>query len=263
MTAPRLASCIYEGSVRHRRFAPREHAFEYSLYMMYFDLAELPALFEKRWLWSTERHALARWRREDHLGDPSVPLDRAVRDLVERETGSRPGGPIRLLTHPRYFGYGFNPVSFYYCFDERGESVRTIIAEINNTPWREQHSYVLDRSRDEGRDGKHRWRLAKEFHISPFMGMDMQYDWRFVDPADALDVHMENFERGERLFDSTLVLRRREITGPALARVLVRWPFITARVIVAIHWQALLLKLKRTPFHEHPKWKTRASPTPR
>ena len=255
----RLASCIYEGRVHHRRHAPTEHAFAYSMYSMYFDLAELPTLFAKRWLWSAHRFAPVRWHREDHLGDPKVPLDTAVRDLVEHETGSRPTGPIRLLTQPRYLGYGFNPVSFYYCFDEAGDTVRTVIAEINNIPWREQHCYVLDRARDEGAGHKHRWQLAKEFHISPFMSMDVSYDWRFVDPSDALTVHMENFERGARLFEATLQLRRREITGASLARALLRYPLIPLRIVVAIHWQALRLKLKKTPFYEHPKWKTQPS----
>lgn len=255
-TAKRLESCIYEGLVQHRRTAPTEHAFVNRLYLMYFDLSELSVLFAKRWLWSANGPALARWSRSDHLGDPNVPLDVAVRDLVLRETGSRPTGPIRLLTHPRYFGYGFNPVSFYYCFDESGESVRTIIAEINNTPWGEQHCYVLDRKSDDGHGAKHRWRLEKEFHISPFMSMDVHYDWRFTDPADALSVHMQSREHGEHLFDATMTLRRVEITGTSLARVLLRYPFMSARVVLAIYWQALRLELKKTPRHEHPKWKT-------
>lgn len=259
----RLESCIYEGRVRHRRTAPARHEFEYGVYFLYFDLAELPTLFRGSWLWSSDSFAPVHWHRSDHLGDPQVPLDVAVRDLVERETGSRPTGPIRLLTQPRYLGYGFNPVSFYYCFEDDGRSVRTIVAEINNTPWREQHCYVLDRSRDEGEGGKHRWRLAKDFHISPFMGMNVRYDWRFVDPTDALGVYMESAENGERLFDVTMTLRRREITGASLATVLVRYPLASARVVAAIYWQALRLRLKKVPFHEHPKWKTQPSATTR
>lgn len=255
------ASCIFEGRVRHRRVAPVEHAFEYSLFMLYLDLAELPTLFADRWLWSTDGFALAHWHRSDHLGDPNVPLDVAVRDLVEREIHSRPTGPIRLLTQPRYFGYGFNPVSFYYCFDESGENVRTIIAEINNIPWREQHCYVLDRATDAGTGKSHRWQLAKEFHISPFMGMDIHYDWSFVDPRDSLAITMQSFENGARIFDVAMSMQRREMTAGALASVLVRYPFATGRTVAAIYWQALRLKLKNTPFHEHPAWKTRASAT--
>jgi len=259
----RRASCLYEGRVRHRRHTPVAHEFEYGVYFLYFDLAEIDTVFRGRWLWSTTSVAPVRWHREDHLGDPNVSLETAVRDLVERETGTRPDGPIRLLTQPRYLGYGFNPVSFYYCFDAAGENVRTIVAEINNTPWREQHCYVLDRSRDEGDGAKHRWRLAKDFHISPFMSMDVHYDWRFVDPSDALVVHMQSTEHGEHVFDATMTLHRREIGGASLARVLVRYPFASARVVAAIYWQALRLRAKKVPFHEHPKWSTRASTTTR
>jgi len=106
-------------------------------------------------------------------------------------------------------------------------------------------------------------RLAKDFHISPFMGMNVRYDWRFVDPTDALGVYMESAENGERLFDVTMTLRRREITGASLATVLVRYPFASARVVAAIYWQALRLRLKKVPFHEHPKWKTQPSATTR
>ncbi|NTV34670.1 MAG: DUF1365 domain-containing protein, partial [Deltaproteobacteria bacterium] len=110
-----MYSAIYEGKVRHRRFNPVQNSFYYRLFLMYVDLSELPTLFEDRWLWSSREVNLAYLRRRDHLGDPLVPLERAARDLVEKETGKRPSGPIRLLTHFRYFGHCFNPVSFYFC----------------------------------------------------------------------------------------------------------------------------------------------------
>jgi DUF1365 family protein len=130
-----MHSAIYHGWLRHRRHAPSRHAFRYRLFLMYLDLAELDTVFRGRWLWSARRMALARFDRTDHLGDPDVPLDRAVRDLVESRGGRRPAGPIRLLTHLRYFGHCFNPVSFYYCFDAGDTRVETVVAEVNNTPW--------------------------------------------------------------------------------------------------------------------------------
>jgi DUF1365 family protein len=246
-----MHSAIYQGHVLHRRMAPVEHVFQYRMFMMYLDLAELPWVFGKSRLFSASRRAAARFCREDHMGDHSVPLDQAVRDLVEQQTGKKPDGPIRLLTHLRYFGYVFNPVSFYYCFDAEDNFVETIVAEVNNTPWGERHCYVLANEDDEGRDGIKRFRPAKSMHVSPFMPMDVAYDWRFRPPGDHLTVHMANSREGRKLFDATLVLQRREITPRSLARVLIAFPMMTLKVITAIHWQALLLWLKRCPVYDH------------
>jgi len=245
-------SCVYEGTVRHRRFEPVSHAFSYPLFMMYLDLDELPAVLDCHALWSARRPAPAWFRRADYLGRPEVPLDEAVRALVAERVGRRPEGPIRLLTHLRYFGYIMNPVSFYYCFDLGGDLVETIVAEVTNTPWNERHSYVLGREADEGGARVHRYRLAKEFHVSPFMDMDLSYDWRFSQPARRLVVHMKNLGTSGKMFDATLVMRRQELSRGTLSRMLMRYPWITARVISAIYWQALRLCMKGAPFYTHP-----------
>lgn len=247
-----MQSCIYRGSVRHRRFYPTPHMFAYSLFMMYVDLEELPTLFAGRWFWSSKRFALAQFRRTDHLGDPHVPLDDAVRHLVEQRVGARPQGPIRLLTHLRYFGYCFNPVSFYFCYDPTGRHVETIVAEITNTPWNEQYCYVLGEALNEVKGNKKRYRFSKTFHISPFIDMDSDYDWRFCAPDHQLTIHMENRNGSGKLFDATMTLRRQEITGPALAAALVRYPLMTSKVIAAIYWQAFRLWWKKTPVYDHP-----------
>lgn len=251
-----MNSCIYEGRVKHTRTEPALHQFRYRLFMMYLDLDELPTLFSNRWFWSASKPALARFRRADHLGGRHEPLAGAVRRLVETETGSRPAGPIRLLTNLSYFGYCFNPVSFYYCFARDGRSLEFIVAEVNNTPWGERDTYVMDcRS---GAEAATAWRFQprKKMHVSPFMPMELEYNWVLSAPADKLSIFMANSRNGKRFFDATLSLERTPISGPALAGLLFRFPFMTARITRAIYWQALRLWVKRCPVYKHPDAET-------
>ncbi len=215
--------------------------------MLYLDLAELDAVFNGRWLWSTDGPNLAWFRRGDHFGDPAEPLAVSVRRLVESELGRASAGPVCLLTHLRYFGYCMNPVSFYYCWSRDGGELDAIVAEVHNTPWGETHCYVLD-----ARRGSHHV-FSKAFHVSPFMGMDQQYRWRLQAPGETLTVNMQSFENERRVFSASMSLCALPVTGRTLSRVLCRYPAVTAKVIGAIYWQALKLRLKGLPFHTHPR----------
>ena len=240
------ASCLYEGTIRHRRRAPHKE-FSHRLALAYVDLAELPQLLGGRLV--RPRPGLLRFRRRDYLGDPGVPLDTAVRDRVQALAGRRPAGPIRVLTQLRSWGVCFNPVSFYYCLDPAGEHVETVLAEVTNTPWGERQSYLLHAT---AAGPVLRGRFAKALHVSPFMGMDHVYEARATEPGPTLSVHIESLREGEAVFDATLGMRRHELNPRSAARHAARHPAAAARVLALIYGHAVGLKLAGARVHPHP-----------
>ncbi len=248
-----MESRLYTGQVGHQRLTPVGNGFRYSLFFLYLDLAELESVFADRWFWSLERPNWASFRRSDYFHASPQPLDQAVRDEVERQLGRRPSGPIRILTHLRYLGYCFNPISIYYCFADDGKTLEALMIEIHNTPWGEEYLRAFDARKSHRNGDWHTFKLDKEFHVSPFMSMDMGYDWRFTAPGDTLAVQMTSLRQGKEIFSASLHLEQQPLAGGNLARALLKWPVMTAKVIAAIYWQALRLKLKGVPFCPHPE----------
>ena len=233
----------------HHRRQPVEHHFTTRLFHLYLDLAEISTVFSGTRWWRNESSAPASFRRRDYLPG-SLPLDQQVRRLVHDRIGHWPMGAIRLLTHVRFFSLSFNPVSFYYCFSENG-ALDAIVAEITNIPWLERYAYVLD-SRGRQTD-ELIFELEKRFHISPFMGMDQHYRWRFTVPGETLSVQMTSMQKDCSLFSAGLTLHRKLLTAQALDRLLWRYPFISMQVVAGIYGHAARLWWKGVPFHDHPR----------
>jgi DUF1365 family protein len=244
-----LKSRLYEGTVRHRRVAPRAHAFQYRVAMPYLHLDELDEVFAQSRLWSCTGRAPAEFRRSDFLGDSDVPLKDAVRQRIVQETGATHRGPIYLLANLRYFGYSMNPIACYYCFSEDESQLEYLVAEVNNTPWDERHSYVLEAP------PRGQWlktAFDKTFHVSPFNPMAMRYHWRSNTPDRRLVLHMENRQDESKVFDATLSLRAQPMTAGGMNRLLLKYPFLTAKVGLGIYFEALRLYLKGLPVYAHP-----------
>lgn len=246
-------SRIYRGSLRHRRFLPRRHAFTYRLWMVWLDLDELPTLFDGVPGFSARRPALARFRREDYLAPHALPLEVAVRERLRHELGdelaARANGPIRMLTQLRLCGVAFNPITLYYVYDD-AERLQAVLGEVSNTPWGERQCYAsaIDTLRH-----SHSATFDKAMHVSPFNPMDMTYRWRFNTPGERLYLHMENWKDARCHFDATLLLSPRPATRRALLATLARQPWMSLKTVAAIHFEALRLWIKRMPIFDHPR----------
>jgi len=255
--ATQFASAIYSGKVRHRRFLPKQHSFEYDVFMMYLDTNEIETIFSLSKFWSLTKLAPVQFKRSDfHIDKTSTTtknlpcIEDSVRNTIESAIGHRPTGPIRMLVNLRYWGFNMNPLSTYYCFDDAGEKIIAILAEVNNTPWNERHAYVLT-----GNDfsNKQQIRFQKKFHVSPFNPIEMDYHWYSTTPDQTLVLHLENWQDDAKVMDATMILAREAITAASINKILIRFPLMTVKVIAAIYWQALKIWCKGVPIFSHRK----------
>ena len=244
-----MESGLYLGKLRHRRFSPKAHDFAYPVFMAFLDIDRLPELMRmspfsgyNRWNWTS-------YCERDHFGDCGLALRERLKSDAEQNGVALPDGQIFLLTHLRYLGYVFNPVSFYYCYDRAG-NLQMMLAEVNNT-FGETHNYWLDASNQRPSEAAQRYTTPKRMHVSPFMDMRMEYDWIFTAPGERLVAHMNTVADGKAFFDATLQLERREWKRHELHRTLAAYPLMTMRVIGGIHWEALKLWVKGVPVFSH------------
>lgn len=264
-------SAIYTGEVWHKRHTPREHSFAYKVFMVYLDLAELDTVFSLSSWWSKRNKFWpAFYNRDDyfkHPSSPSLPLTESVSKAVHDELGFTPQGPIRLLTNLRYFGYLTNPISIYYCFDTCGENLEALLIEVTNTPWGERQHYVLDCREGIGlhqRQPVTEIEFGKTMHVSPFIPMNMRYRWSGNVPGDLLSYRLCNWQyplseapeegsdESSLYFSAGVNFSRLPMNRKNMKQVLIHFPLMTVKVISAIYWQALRLRLKGIKFLPHP-----------
>jgi len=260
-----LRSALYEGTVTHRRAEP-VHRFTNRVALPLLFLDEMPELRSVHPLVDLDpsphrrrRPAAVRFRRNDYLPSDAPTVREAVEETVAG-AGGRVRGPVALLGHVRTWGWLFNPLTLYYCFDPSGSFVEWTVLEVSNTPWHERCRYVV------GPPGEHRF--AKAMHVSPFLPAQGTYTVRYSPPAEGLRVSLDveaprpaapyprwdepSPQRPVPQLAASLVLRRRQLDRAALARLLWSYPLMTARVSGGIYAQALRLGARRAPFHPHP-----------
>ena len=241
---------LYRGTLRHRRFDPVRHEFTYSLFMACLDIDRLENAMSVAPFTSLNRPNIASFYDKDHFGDPRQPLRQRLNADAAANGITLPDGQILLLTNLRYLGYAFNPISLYYCHNRAGQ-LEIVLAEVNNT-FGETKNYWLTTLNQLPASNALKYRCPKEMHVSPFNKMELDYEFVLTEPGETLVAHMNTLDEGRHFFDATLTLNREPWSAGNLAKALARFPWMTAKVIGAIHWEALRLWLKKVPVYTHP-----------
>lgn len=247
-----MNSCLYKARVMHNRLQPKQHRFHYNVFMFYVDLDELELLEKKLWMFSCNRFNFFSFRDKEHLQLPPEKPDSSkstrmhIVDYITRNGVDYKGGKIMLLTNMNVLGYNFNPVSFYFCFDEKEEPL-CAVAEVCNT-FGEMKTYFL--GRENFSEGVFHLDTVKYFYVSPFIDHDAHFDFRLAVPGEKLNVRIDDHKDGQRFFISTLTGEKRKLGNRSLFWYALRFPFIPLKVISLIHWNAFRLWLKKIPYHK-------------
>ncbi|MEO6469226.1 MAG: DUF1365 domain-containing protein [Acidimicrobiia bacterium] len=237
----------YEGTVAHRRFGPHARTFAPRVLMAYLDVDALPDSLDDLPGWSGRRPAPVHFRNRDFLTGQDFPLGPAVRSLVEDRLGRMPTGPIFLLAHLRTFGWIFNPLAVYYCWDEAGLALDAIVLEVTNTPWNERQWYVFD-----ARTGSEAT-APKAMYVSPFLPMGLDYRVSWTTPGPGIDLSITVTRDARPLLRAELTLRRSVLNRSASLRLIARHPLAPLRGSAEIYRKALKLWMDHAPLYRHSK----------
>ena len=248
---PTAAGVLYPGEVMHARLKPFGHRFTYRVFSLLVDIDRLAELDRMSWLLGVNRPGLASFHESDHVGTPGETL-RAFADRQLAEAGlTKPAARVLLLAYPRIFGYVFNPISVYFCYDDAG-ALTALIYAVRNT-FGGQHIYVSPIRPGELGPAGVRQMQAKRFHVSPFIGMDARYHFRILPPGKTVRLRIHETENGEPLLAATFAGSARRLATRDLGACLIKFPFLTLKIVAGIHWEALKLWLKGARFHPSPK----------
>lgn len=266
--ATEAAAALYVGSVSHLRRAPRTHRLRYRIFSVLLDLDRLDEAGRQARLFSRNRFNLYSFHDRDHGARSAVPLREQIDRLLASAGVDLTGGRVALLCMPRILGYVFNPLSVYYCY-ARDDTLAALVYEVSNT-FGQRHTYVIpvapgtpgaaapatSAARDSGDPPGIAQSCRKRFHVSPFLGRDMIYRFRVLRPRARLAVRIDASETRvsseHPILSAAYGARRRDLTDAALARLFVTHPLLTLKVIVGIHWEALLLWRKGSVFRRCP-----------
>lgn len=241
-----FSSAIYTGPVVHERVKPKRHRLRYNVYSMLLDLDELEALDRSISQFGYNRFAPLSFHDKDHGPLDGTPLRRWVEQRLVDAGLPVDGGPIRLLCYPRVFGYVFNPLSVYFCYD-RDETLRAILYEVSNT-FHERHTYVIPVV---GNAPVIRQACDKQMYVSPFIEMDCRYHFRIAPPGEKLSIAIRQEDSEGLLLGASFSGNRSPFTNASVRQCLMSFPLLTVKIMAGIHWEALKLWLKGIKFYRH------------